>query len=81
MANKPCNDCQNYDVILRGKEPTRRGWCAAKSEYPAKEQKGQVFPAGVTRVNEGELAKPVIVVGSEVIPACALFRAKPARAS
>lgn len=79
MAAKPCNTCQHYDPIIRGKDSEgRHGRCAAKSTYPAKEQSGQVFPAGVKREAPGVLAKPVIVVGDEVEAACTLYRIKPA---
>ncbi len=77
MADRPCNTCQNYDPIIRGTKEGRHGRCAAKSTYPAKEQKGQVFPPGVKREAPGALAKPVIVVGADTVPACTLFRAKP----
>jgi hypothetical protein len=77
MADNPCKSCQNYDPIIRGKTAGRHGRCAAKSTYPAQEQKGQVFPPGVKREAPGVLAKPVIVLGSGIVPACTLFRAKP----
>lgn len=77
MADQPCKECRNYDVIVKGLAPTRRGWCAVQSVYPAVEQKGQVFPPGVKRAAPGELAKPHIVIGSDVIvPTCTLFRGK-----
>ena len=77
MADKPCNTCQNYDPIIRGTKEGRHGRCAVKSTYPAHEQKGQVFPPGVARAEPGELAKPVIVVGTEVMKACGVYRIKP----
>jgi hypothetical protein len=77
MADKPCETCQHYDPIIRGSKPGRHGRCAAKSTYPNKEQKGQVFPAGVKREAPGVLAKPVIVVGADVESACTLYRIKP----
>jgi hypothetical protein len=77
VADKPCQDCQNYDPILRGGGPTKHGRCAVKSVYPNKEQPGQIFPVGVARVEPGELAKPVIVVGREVVTGCTQFRTKP----
>ena len=61
MNDKPCGECQHFDVIIRGKRETKHGWCAKKSKYPAKEGPGQVFPEGVERVGNGELAQPVIV--------------------
>jgi len=76
MADFPCNNCQNYDPILRGSKEGRHGRCAVKSTYPAVEQKGQVFPPGVARAEPGELAKPLIVVGAETIRGCSDFRAK-----
>lgn len=79
MADKPCNTCQNYDPIIRGKDATgRHGRCAAKSTYPAKEQSGQVFPSGVKREAPGTLAKAVIVRGDLVEATCTLYRLKPA---
>ena len=78
MADKPCGTCSNYDPIIRGKDSEgRHGRCAAKSTYPAKEQSGQVFPAGVKREAPGDLAKPVIVRGDGIEAACTLYRAKP----
>lgn len=77
MAEKPCETCQHYDPILRGNTAGRHGRCAAKSTYPNKEQKGQVFPKGVKREAPGVLAKPVIVVGADIVPTCTLFRIKP----
>ncbi len=80
MASQPCNMCQNYDPIIRGKTEGRHGRCAAKSTYPAVEQKGQTFPPNAKRAPAGEPCKPVIVVGEDIIPACNLFRAKPPKA-
>lgn len=77
MSDKPCNTCQNYDPIIRGVKEGRHGRCAATSTYPAQEQKGQVFPPGVMREAPGELAKPVIVVGEEVMKSCGVYRIKP----
>ena len=77
MAEKPCETCQHYDAILRGTTAGRHGRCAAKSTYPNKEQKGQVFPQGAKREAPGVLAKPVIVAGTDIVPACNLYRAKP----
>ncbi len=77
INNRPCNECLHYDPIVLGeKRQTRRGWCAVKSAYPAVEPEGRIFPAGVTRVAVGELAKPVIVVGDESVPHCTMFREK-----
>jgi hypothetical protein len=78
MADKPCNQCFNYDPILKGKgKQGQHGRCAVRSTYPAAEQKGQVFPAGVKREAPGELAHPFIVRGSEVMTTCALFKIRP----
>lgn len=79
MADQPCSNCQHYDPIIRGTEEGRHGRCADRSTYPAKEQPGQVFPVGVRREPPGELAKPVIVVGSDVMVNCAQFRGKPGK--
>lgn len=76
MNDKPCGECQHFDVIIRGKRETKHGWCAKKSKYPAKEGPGQVFPEGVERVGNGELAQPVIVGVAEVASRCANHRAR-----
>lgn len=76
MAEDPCKNCQHYDVIKKAKSDTRRGWCAAQSKYPAREMPGQTFPPNVARVAPGELAKPVIVTGNDIVPHCNLFRRK-----
>jgi hypothetical protein len=77
MAEKPCNQCQHYDPINKGAKGGKHGWCAVRSEYPAQEQSGQVFPPGVKRVEEGALAKPHIVEGAKIVKNCQLFRALP----
>ena len=82
LNEQPCSACRFYDPIRNGLDTKGnvkfavRGWCAAKSVYPFKEQEGQVFPPGVKRGKPGELGKPVIVVGSEVESGCSSFRAK-----
>lgn len=77
MADKACNTCKNYDPIIRGKDTVgRHGRCAAKSTYPAVEQQGQEFPDGVKRAADGELAKPVIVAGTDIIASCSDYRSK-----
>lgn len=78
MSDKPCNTCRNFDPIVKGdgKVPTRHGWCAVQSVYPAAEMPGQTFPPGVKRAEPGELAKPHIVEAKGIIPACALRRDK-----
>jgi len=71
----PCGQCHNYDPILgSGEKETKRGWCTVRNKYPHQEGPGQVFPAGVQRVNEGELAKPFIVKKVYTHPTCALAR-------
>ncbi len=78
MAEDPCKKCQHYDPIKKGKDKeARHGWCSIQSLYPAREQSGQVFPPGVRRAQPGELAKPVIVIGNDVVKHCTLFRSKP----
>jgi len=79
MADKPCSECSNYDPILKGKgKQGQHGRCAVRSTYPATEQRGQVFPAGVKREAPGALARPFIVKGAEVQTSCHLFKIKPA---
>lgn len=67
----PCGQCKFYDQIVstHGKK-TKRGWCAQRSMYPAHEGPGQVFPDGVRRAEEGELAQPFVVKGTKVLPGC-----------
>ena len=80
MNERPCQECVHYDAIVAGDtRPTRRGWCAVKSEYPAVEPEGRLFPPGVKRVAPGERAKPVIVVGEAVVRHCTQFRGKSSR--
>jgi hypothetical protein len=75
INDKPCGGCKNYDPILgSGERPKRRGWCIPRSLYPAEEGPGQIFPAGVKRVNAGELAKPYIVKKDYVHPMCGLYK-------
>ena len=76
MAVEPCKKCFNYDPIIKGKKEVRHGWCAAQSIYPAQEQAGQTFPAGVRRATPDERAKPLIVIGNDVVKHCQLFRGK-----
>ncbi len=77
MNDRPCQECIHYDAIVRGdSHPTRRGWCAAKSEYAAVEPQGRLFPPGVKRVAPGERAKPVIVIGEAIVSHCTQVRAK-----
>lgn len=79
MSDRPCKECNNYDVIIRGKRETAHGWCAAKSTYPTNEGPGQVFPDGVRRAAAGEMAQPVIVKGDSIETRCAEFREKRAK--
>jgi len=76
MNTIPCGRCAYYDPLVgpRGKD-TKRGWCAKKSKYRAKEGPGQLFPPGVDRVAAGELAKPVIVKKLVVIGPCPFAKA------
>jgi hypothetical protein len=76
MSNDvPCGKCQNYDPILGpGEKETKRGWCTMRSVYPHSEGPGQVFPAGVDRVNAGELAQPFIVKKNYTHPTCEMVR-------
>lgn len=77
MADQPCSKCSHYDPIKKGTSDTRRGWCAVKSIYPAQAHKGQEFPPGVKRAAPGALAAPFIVIGSDVVGHCDLYRGKP----
>ena len=78
MTNtRPCAECTYYDPILRGMVPTKRGWCAKKSKYPAYDSPGQQTPKGAERVASlEEPAKPVLVKGAQVQSTCLSFRAK-----
>jgi hypothetical protein len=77
---RPCQECVHYDAIVRGdKRRTRHGWCAVKSEYPAVEPQGRLFPHGVKRVASGERASPLIVVGAAVVSHCTQFRGNSSR--
>lgn len=76
MADKPCESCFHYDPIIRATRVGRHGRCAIKSTYPAQQEAGQIFPAGVKRAAPGEPAKPVIVVGKDTVTECGLYRAK-----
>ena len=72
MSNAlPCGQCAHYDPLLGSNEKdTEMGWCAKRSVYPFQEGPGQVFPTGVLRVNQGELAHPFIVKKGSVITPC-----------
>jgi len=76
MANDiQCSACAYYDKI-RGpnNKDIKKGWCQKRSLYPHAEGPGQVFPPGVPRVAHGELAKPFIVRGGQVVDACPYVR-------
>lgn len=83
MANtKPCNECDHYDVILRGTKDTANGWCSKYSVYPAKDSPGQVTPKNARRMSDHEApAQPVIVKGLNVISTCTGFVQKRSKAS
>lgn len=69
-----CKDCRHYDQqykFAKGhKLPVWYGWCRKTSEYPALKPGEDGGIEDVRRVEEGSLAKPVIVGGASVIPAC-----------
>lgn len=80
INDKPCNTCLHYDPIVRGGNKPRtpsHGWCSVKSVYPTVQPESRIFPIGVQRAPDGEMAKPVIVRRLEVVSHCAQFRAKP----
>ena len=81
LNNKNCGACNNFDPVLRGTKDTSWGWCASKSEYPATEGPGQIFPLGVKRVEAGVPAKPFIVKKNQVVTNCTVFLAKKAQLS
>ena len=71
MNTLECGKCESYDPCLGpGERHIGRGWCVPRSEYPHQEEAGQVFPPGVSRVAEGELAKPVLVEENEIVETC-----------
>jgi len=82
MSNdKPCGECKNYDVIQLQRRngeftATRRGWCAAKSIYPAIQPPGKIFPRGVRRAAQGAASVPYIVMGAGVEKNCKDFKSK-----
>lgn len=78
LNEKPCRSCVHFDQIALGDgtKKARHGWCSVRSEYPAQEQPGQVFPIGVKRVPEGQLAKPYIVTADGVVGHCTLIQEK-----
>lgn len=75
INNLPCGRCRQFDVIRGpGGKATRRGRCAKKSVYPAKEGPGQVFPAGVRRAGPGEAVDIRIVRKDQVVEMCPYAR-------
>lgn len=76
MNSLPCGDCINYDPILaREEQETLRGWCIARSLYPAKEGPGQVFPPNAQRHEDPKaLGTPFIVKKMALITACPYAR-------
>lgn len=83
MANtSPCSDCQFYDPILKGMQPTPRGWCVKKSLYPFRDSPGQQTPPNAKRVaSMADLAKPHIVEGKKVVADCNQYAKLVARKS
>jgi hypothetical protein len=75
MNQTPCGRCCFYDPLLGSKgRDTQMGWCMKRSEYPFREGPGQVFPPNVTRVAEGQLAKPFIVKKGQIVGPCQFVR-------
>lgn len=75
LNEKPCDDCQHFDPVIRGKKPTNWGWCAKKSVYPKKQGPGQIFPMGVKRVANGaDPAQPYMVKKGKVVTNCVEYR-------
>lgn len=74
MNKLKCSSCVHFDEqykFVNGRRvPLWYGLCAKRTVYPAKEQDGQVFPEGVKRAEEGQLAQPAIVQPGAVIPGC-----------
>lgn len=76
----PCGKCEHFDASMsqRAGKTTQLGWCAALSKYPATDKPGREARRGVSRVEEGELPKPVIKTKTQVEMGCS--KAKPAAA-
>jgi hypothetical protein len=86
LNSNKCGTCDFFDPIMRGTNKsvreTNHGWCAKKSIYPRKEGPGQMFPAGVARMETDEPAKPFIVRVDQVVSNCKEFvgkRVKPSK--
>jgi hypothetical protein len=79
MNKLKCCECRYFDprTKTRGGRtiPLFYGWCAAQSEYPAKDTTDHIAPEGVKRVTDGP-AKPVLVRGDSVIEHCTKAVAK-----
>lgn len=73
-----CSSCKFFDPIRSGKlKKVQYGWCAARSIYPYKEEKGQSFPPGVRRADSAETpATPYIVEGNQILAFCIQVKAK-----
>jgi hypothetical protein len=77
MSNTtPCKGCAHWDEQKKFEKGAPAsfavpyGWCAKKSVYPTKDQDNQQAPDGAARAPFGELAKPVIVYGDQVVVEC-----------
>ena len=78
MNKMKCHECRFFDLITNARVPNpSHGWCAKRSEYPAKEGPGQVFPEGVKRVEDADApAKPYIIHRNAVISQCTMAERK-----
>lgn len=79
LNDKPCGQCVNFDRIKVGtgkRSQPRHGLCMVHSVYPAHEEPGQEFPAGVKRAPEGVVVKTYPVRLDQVVSHCAKFRGK-----
>jgi hypothetical protein len=71
MNQTPCGRCCFYDPLIGSNaKDTKMGWCVKRSVYPFQEGPGQVFPPGVARVAESELARPFIVKKDQIVGPC-----------
>lgn len=78
MNTTACGKCKNFDQLVGPRNKAQPfGWCAARSVYPAKEGPGQVFPAGVKRVDDPmKPAKPLIIYQDTVDAGCVFLQEK-----
>lgn len=78
MNTTVCGKCKNFDQLVGPRNKAQPfGWCAARSVYPAKEGPGQVFPAGVKRVDDPmKPAKPLIIYQDTVDAGCVFLQEK-----